>query len=86
MVQLWDPTTRRLILAEEAQGARQQDGLAFSPDETRLATASGREIKLRHLPTGQEIITLPLANLPDSGSVTIVALGWTSDGHSLRAA
>jgi eukaryotic-like serine/threonine-protein kinase len=85
IAQLRDAMTARTLVTIEGHGLRLEHGLAFSPDETRLATAAGRELKLWYVATGQEIVTLPRSDLSDSGSATIIALGWTSDGHRLRA-
>ncbi|HQU44542.1 MAG TPA: hypothetical protein PK867_17100 [Pirellulales bacterium] len=84
-VQSWDVETgsrQRELDPKEARAIF--DELTFSPNGKLRATAAGREIKLWDVLTDQEIVTLPLADLSESDSNPIIALAWTSDGHSLR--
>ncbi len=58
-------------------------GLAFSPDGKRAASARGREVKLWEIPSGREILTLPVLDQGESAQ-GIAALAFTPDGRPAR--
>jgi WD40 repeat protein len=60
-------------------------GLAFRPDGKRAASAWGREVKLWEIPSGLEILTLPVLD-PGHQIQGIAALTFTPDGGRLLAA
>jgi WD40 repeat protein len=86
-VQLWDVATSRPLARFQGHRAwaGQLDALSFSPSQTRLITAAGREVKVWDVKTGQEVLTLPMPEASNSNLGAVMALGWTADGHRLRA-
>lgn len=60
-------------------------GMAFSPDGRRAASARGDEVKLWEIPSGREILTLPVLD-PGARDMGIAALAFTPDGRRLLAA
>jgi WD40 repeat protein len=84
-VQLWDVASGRSTAL--IQGHRGKLQLAFSPDQSRLATAAGRQVKLWDVKTGQEALTLPFAQPhSEERASQVAALAWSADGQRLRAA
>jgi eukaryotic-like serine/threonine-protein kinase len=84
--QVWDVASGHPVCTCQGHQAGTLS-IAMSPDESRLATAAGRQVKLWDARTGQEALTLPLRQLmPDEHPANVVALAWTADGQRLRAA
>jgi serine/threonine protein kinase/WD40 repeat protein len=84
--QIWDVDSGHFVCACQGHQAGKLS-VAMSPDESRLATAAGRQVKLWDARTGQEALTLPLRQLlPEEQAAGVVALAWTADGQRLRAA
>jgi WD40 repeat protein len=85
-IQIWNLATGQpvaLIQGHQSSGIR---SFALSPDQTRLATSSVREVKLWDALTGQEVLTLPVpaADRNESNN-SVGALAWSADGIRLRA-
>jgi WD40 repeat protein len=85
-VQVWNLADGRSVALFQGHQSSGISGLALSPDQTRLATASFMEVKLWDFLTGQEVMTLPLpAVVPNERARGVGALAWSADGHRLRA-
>jgi WD40 repeat protein len=79
-VKVWDARTGKEMLALEGHTAYVW-GVAFSPDGTRLASASyGRRVKVWDAQTGEELLSLQ----GHTGPVHCVA--WSPDGTRLASA
>ena len=60
-------------------------GLAFSPDGKRAVSATGSEVKLWEIPSGREIVTLPVLDQGERPQ-GVAAVAFTPDGRRLLAA
>ena len=75
-VELWDPTSGKLLRKIDAQG----NGLAWSPDGKTLAAGADHEVGVYDAETGKLLKTL-------SGCEnTILAVAWSPDGKAVAAA
>ncbi len=84
--QVWDVASGHPVCTCQGHQAGKLS-IAMSPDDLRLATATGRQVKLWDVRTGQEALTLPMRQLmPEEHPANVVALAWTADGQRLRAA
>ena len=74
---VWDAATGRTLLTLRGHTANVQE-VAFSPDGTRIATASfDRTVKLWDAATGQEVFTLR------GHTAGVICLAFSPDGHRL---
>jgi WD40 repeat protein len=78
-VKVWDAQTGQELLTLKGHTG-EVNGVAFSPDGRRLASASGGELKVWDALTGQDILTLK------GHSMTVGGVAFSPDGKRLASA
>jgi WD40 repeat protein/serine/threonine protein kinase len=79
-IQVWDTFTAQPVLEFESKTEDRIDALAFSPDDSRLASAVGdKTVRVWHARTGK-----PLYG-PLNGSTNFTGLAFSPDGRRLAA-
>jgi WD40 repeat protein len=82
---LWDVAAGREVARLSGHNAGIFGGLAFSPDGKRAVSARGSEVKLWEIPSGREIVTLPVLDQGERPE-GVAAVAFTADGRRLLAA
>ncbi|HEX4794446.1 MAG TPA: protein kinase, partial [Humisphaera sp.] len=86
IVQVWDASSGHSVAVFRGHRAGSL-AVAISPDQARLATAAGEQVKIWDIQSGLESLTLPLSQSgPNERIAPVVALAWSDNGQSLRAA
>jgi WD40 repeat protein len=86
IVQLWDVESGHSVAVYRGHEWGKLS-IAISPDQSRVASASGRHVIIWDARSGLEALSLPLPEPnPGERAGVVSALAWSGDGERLRAA